>query len=224
MAWSPAFIEFLSLAGPLIFCGFLVTTASSGLAIIHDKSVKALSPVPFIALFSSCFLWSVYGLMKDDNTILLPNIAGTIVSGACVGIYDMYCSKLAWEAHGVSLFVLLLTFHLYQSNDVVTMGSAGCIMSVLVTAAPLATISSVVSDRSTASLPPFQTILAMFFNALSWTLYGAIVAEDLNVWAPNLLGMCISLLLLSLFVVYPTNAKGQSARSPRLQETVRLLV
>lgn len=223
MEWSPAFIEFLSLAGPLIFCGFLVTTASSGLAIIQDRSVKALSPVPFITLFSSCFLWSVYGLMKDDNTILLPNVAGTIVSGACVAIYDMYCPKLPWEAHCVSMFIIVLTFHLYTQNDVTTMGTAGCIMSVLVTAAPLATISSVIADKSTASLPPFQTILAMFFNALSWTLYGAIVANDLNVWAPNLLGMCISLLLLSLFVRYPTGAKG-STKSLHVEEKARLLV
>jgi len=223
MEWSPAFIEFLSLAGPLIFCGFLVTTASSGLAIIQDKSVKSLSPVPFITLFSSCFLWSVYGLMKDDNTILLPNIAGTIISGGCVVIYDLYCPKLAWEAHCCSLFVLLLTFHLFEQNDVLTMGTAGCIMSVLVTAAPLATISSVIGDKSTASLPPYPTIVAMFFNALSWTLYGAVVAADLNVWLPNLLGMCISLLLLSLFVVYPSNG-NKSVRSPSHHETKRLLV
>lgn len=197
-------MKVLEFAGPVVFCYFLLSTASSGVTIMQEKTTKSLSPVPFVTLFASCFLWSVYGLMRADNTIFIPNVIGTVVSGWCVFIFGRYASKIAWEVHTAALVVLLLTFHLYQQGDVDTLGTFGCILSILVTAAPLATISTVLKDKSTASLPPFGTIFAMFMNSVSWTLYGAVVAEDANVWIPNLLGLSIALVLLSLFVVFPS--------------------
>jgi solute carrier family 50 protein (sugar transporter) len=73
----------------------------------------------------------------------------------------------------------------------------------LFTASPLAVVRTVIKDKSTASLP-FFTSLVIWFNTTSWLFYGYLVANDVLIWGPNVLGFGLASLQMCLFSVYGT--------------------
>jgi hypothetical protein len=68
-------------------------------------------------------------------------------------------------------------------------------------ASPLATIKTVIRDKSTESMPFVMTIAALA-NAVAWTAYGKLVAEDPFMWAPNALGLVAACAQLAFFAKY----------------------
>lgn len=40
-----------------------------------SRSTGDLSPLPYISLFANCVVWSLYGLLNADMTVLLPNLS-----------------------------------------------------------------------------------------------------------------------------------------------------
>jgi uncharacterized protein with PQ loop repeat len=57
------------------------------------------------------------------------------------------------------------------------LGSMGCVLAVILTGSPLATLRTVVKEKSTASLP-LLTSASAWMNSCSWSLYGLLVAHD----------------------------------------------
>lgn len=80
-------------------------------------------------------------------------------------------------------------------------GLAGCGIVVVMFGGPLATIKTVLKDKSTASLP-FAFTLAAFVNCSLWFSYGAFVLNDAFIWAPNGLGLCSAVAQLGLFAKF----------------------
>ena len=80
-------------------------------------------------------------------------------------------------------------------------GYMGCALAVAMMSSPLATMRTIVAERRTDSMPLPMTI-ATFGNALSWTAYGAIVAHNPIVWAPNGLGLVAATAQFGLYAVY----------------------
>jgi hypothetical protein len=74
----------------------------------------------------------------------------------------------------------LLVTGLACSDQLELIGYFGCVATILLMGAPLATLGNVFKEKSTASLP-FNPSLMSFFNSLSWALYGLIVADDVMV-------------------------------------------
>lgn len=81
------------------------------------------------------------------------------------------------------------------------LGLLGCFMAVILSGSPLATLKTVITSRSTASIP-FSMSISTWLNALSWLLYGIIVANDPMIYGPNSLGLLLSSIQLSLFFAY----------------------
>jgi hypothetical protein len=49
---------------------------------------------------------------------------------------------------------------------------------------------------------PFLTSLASFFNSLSWTLYGYLIALDPLLWMSSFVGLLLVMFQLCLFIIY----------------------
>ena len=79
----------LQVAGPLFFLGMQGSALKTALTIIDNKSVNQLSPLPFVSLFVNCVVWSMYGLLKSDNTVLIPNVIGIFVGFFCSFSYQV---------------------------------------------------------------------------------------------------------------------------------------
>lgn len=68
----------LSVAPPLCFLALQLSSLPTIRQIIAQKSTAELSPVPFLALFTNCCVWTTFGVLKGDATVLLPNISGLL--------------------------------------------------------------------------------------------------------------------------------------------------
>lgn len=57
--------------------------------ILKDKDTGNFSPFPFISLYTNCAIWSLYGILQNDQTIMIANVAGTIAGLIYTGIFAM---------------------------------------------------------------------------------------------------------------------------------------
>jgi len=194
--------QVLSVAGPLCFFGLQTAGLKAVKTIKENKSVGDLSPLPFVSLVTNCVVWSTYGFLTNDPTVIIPNL-----SGLGFGLYYTYTfhkystyslAKFYTAAGLVCLAVggIIYYFPLEQAKSYV--GYLGCSIAVLLMSSPLAAMGTVIRTKSTASMPFAQSI-ATFFNAISWSGYGLLVAKDEVLVMPNVLGLLAAILQLSLF-------------------------
>jgi hypothetical protein len=77
----------------------------------------------------------------------------------------------------VATLLMVLAVKFALSTDLQSVGLLGCALAVVVSGSPLATIRTVLNDKSTAALPFFPSVFT-WLNAFSWSCYGLFVAED----------------------------------------------
>lgn len=198
MTWA----FFLSTAPVLFFMAMQASSFNTALGIIRKKSVGELSCFPFLSMTVNGAVWTLYATLKQDATIFIPNFSSLIVGFICTVIYNSY-TKLGIPAHYfyISSVILCLCIILAAFENASFIGIIGVAMAVILMGSPLAVIKTVLDTRSTAALP-FYTSLMTFFNAFSWSLYGILIAHDVMVWFPNLLGLCLTIGQLALFVLF----------------------
>lgn len=139
-----------------------------------------MSPIPFACLFTNGLIWLYYGLLKNDPVVYGPNITGAVIGMSCICIYESMSPTSNKLVYSILVGVSLLVTGLAISDKLEAIGLIGCVATVLLMGAPLATLGNVIRDKSTASLP-FNSSLMSFFNSLSWTMYGYLVADDVLV-------------------------------------------
>lgn len=158
------------------FCAFIYSVVTA-LRIISEKSVGKLSPFPFASLLTNSFIWSLYGLLTKDPTVLLPNCSGVLTGLYCFCAFVNNSAASSKIVISCSILLMLLAILLFVQNNVTTLGSFGCILAVILMGSPLASLMTVIREKSTDSMP-FYTSFLTWCNAFSWSLYGAVVAHD----------------------------------------------
>jgi uncharacterized protein with PQ loop repeat len=209
-------------------------SVQTALKIFNDKSVSSFSLLPFISLFTNCVIWTFYGVLKGDPTILFPNVVGMMVGFGCVVVYQSMSSvknnSLVW----MSVLIISVALFVASTGSWYNLGLIGCILAIVLMGSPLITLHAVVKEKSTASLPVL-TSFANLGNSLSWSLYGVLVASDpmvstviqflfqvnhlcsyllLQVYVPNIIGVILSLLQVMLYFIYgwPPQPKDNNQR------------
>ena len=76
MLLAEPIVKGLRIAGPAFFLGMQGSAVKTALTIMAEKSVGPLSPFPFVSLLTNCVIWSYYGMLKQDMTVLVPNAIG----------------------------------------------------------------------------------------------------------------------------------------------------
>lgn len=174
---SPLIVGTLQVAGPLFFLGLQGSSVRTALEILHNRSVGGYAFLPFASLLTNCIIWSFYGLLKKDNTVLVPNALGVLSGLICVGSYKSYAQSSDVHITVGSAVILFIATSFYLSGSVETLGYMGCALAVLLMGSPLAAMSTVIRDKSTSSMP-FFTSFTTWCNALCWSMYGLLVAND----------------------------------------------
>lgn len=196
-----AFLALLKMAGPMLFLFLQVSSVRTAYEVRLAKSVGQLSTLPNITLCVNCVVWSLYGYLRADPTIFLPNVCGMLTSTFCMFEFHRYSSKKPYRSYVLGSIIGGICIYLATKGDDKTVGLLGCTLSVLFSASPLAVVRTVIKEQSTASLP-FYTSLVIFSNNVSWLLYGLLVAKDVLIWGPNVLGLGLASLQMILFFVY----------------------
>lgn len=150
---SKLFASALKVAGPAFFLGMQASSVKTALTIIADKSVKSLSPIPFVSLLTNCVIWTFYGLLRKDNTVLVPNAAGVLSGAFCVSAYRSHETSPSTQVYTISGLIIAFAIGCALIGNYKLLGSVGCALAVCLMASPLATLRTVIKDKSTASLP-----------------------------------------------------------------------
>jgi solute carrier family 50 (sugar transporter) len=200
-AHNNLFYYVLSVAGPIFFMSMQLSYLQTASKIISKRSDCQLSPLPFVSLVTNCAVMSLYAFLRSNATIFVPNFSGFLTGIVCTCAFQTYTTDVKKEIFLIAGCILVLAAYLTAVGAAYPLGLVGVCLSVILMGSPLATLATVIREKSTNSLP-FSTSVATFFNALSWSLYGVLEANDAIVYVPNLIGLFLACIQLSLFVVY----------------------
>ena len=210
---NAAFLDgVLRMAGPILFIALQVSCVMVAFEILKMKSVKKFSSIPFACMLANGTLWAQYGWLKSDYTLIVPSVSSMIAGLFCMLVYYRFSVSKPVLIYSSAACVAALGSFLMMENDAATIGMIGCVMSIMMSGSPLAVISVVFKEKSTASLP-FWTSFITWLNTLSWMLYGLIIAHDNMITLPNALGFVLASFQMSLFVVFGfPSSKGSNQR------------
>jgi solute carrier family 50 protein (sugar transporter) len=172
-------------------------------------TTSKLPLLPYTAMMASGFVWAAYGLLLNNPAIWLPNIPALVL-----GAYYSYTfAKFApaganWlpstkGVHAVGVAAIFAgttaaALTLDTATAVNALGILGDGIVIAMFGGPLIAIKTVLSEKSTRSLP-FAFTIASFVNCALWSTYGIAVIHDPYIWIPNVLGLASSIAQLGLF-------------------------
>ena len=108
-AISPLGVTVLSNLPLAAFAFVQVSGLSPIRQILKDKATGDLSPFPFVSLYTNCAIWSLYGVLQSDQTIIIANFAGTVVGAAYTLLFARYTDQNMMKFY-VGSGALLATF------------------------------------------------------------------------------------------------------------------
>jgi solute carrier family 50 protein (sugar transporter) len=154
----------------LFFSPLLLPAFFKSLKTVKDiqanKSTGNLPVLPFISLFTNCIVWTTYGLLAQDMTVIAPNVSGILFGAYYTSVYAKYHPTSLAKYYlgsaailgGAGAMVALLPAAQAQAN----IGLLGCTLAVILMSSPLATLATVIRDKSTASMPFIMSFVRVF--------------------------------------------------------------
>lgn len=182
---------------------------------IHKR--KATGPVqllPIVTLATNNAFTVLYAYaIRDFVPLFVTNSLGVLTSLVFISVYHHYCQDRAYVykmcaisatlVGGLAIYTFLGLANpavLSPSQVLQSLGWAMATSSIVVFAAPLATIKTVIQTKSAASIP-FTLCLMYEINASLWLAY-AFATSDWFLAAPNMVGVLLGIIQLSLLGVY----------------------
>ncbi len=149
-----------------------------------DGTTGALSPLPFVSLLANCTVWSLYGALVGDPTVLVPNLSGALFGAYYTREFLKYSptTPLAVLAAGAGVVAASVgaAATMSAASAAPLIGYLGCTLAVVLMASPLAVMATVIRERSTAAMP-FATSLVRSPLTLNsrWlaSMFGSFIAS-----------------------------------------------
>ncbi|XP_043796758.1 sugar transporter SWEET1 [Apis laboriosa] len=175
--------------------------------IIKNGSTGNSSALAFVTCYTSCVLWMRYGMLIEDQFILLVNIFGIILQASYLYVFILYSVKkfkIIRQIIAATCFLGTVYFYSFYEQDRVLaakyVGFLSCTITVLFFASPLMMLAHVIKVKNTETLP-FPIIMASFIVSSQWFVYGYLL-NDLFIQIPNFLGCILSAFQLCFFLIY----------------------
>ena len=123
----------------------------------RDGTTGDLSALPFLSLATNCVVWSLYGTLVNDMTVLLPNLSGAALGIYYTSVYSKYSPKSIVPqllvGGGIVGAATTMALTLPAEQAAQSSGYTGCALAVILMASPWATRATVLRDKSTAAMP-----------------------------------------------------------------------
>jgi solute carrier family 50 protein (sugar transporter) len=165
--------------------------------------------------------WCFYALSVPNMYIFAANAPGVLASLAYVLLTLPLIPHAAPQRAAVQLVLVAgAAFKLCLWGAIVAsgcdaasrsfaLGLYGSLLCVLMFAAPLSTMATVIASANAASIYAPLTA-AQCVNCGTWTFYGFAIG-DIWVWGPNACGLVLGLVQVALKLVYPSSASSGAA-------------
>ncbi|XP_076756590.1 sugar transporter SWEET1 [Xylocopa sonorina] len=183
--------------------------------IIKSGTTGNNSALAFVTCYTSCLLWLRYGMLIQDQFILLVNLFGAILQASYVYVFIVYSVqkiRIIRQIVAATCFLALVYFYSFYEDDRLLatkyVGFLSCTLTVLFFASPLMMLAHVVRVKSTESLP-FPIIVASFVVSCLWFTYGYIL-DDQFIQIPNFFGCALSAFQLCFFLIYRNDQSDTS--------------
>ncbi|CAD5216234.1 unnamed protein product [Bursaphelenchus okinawaensis] len=176
------------------------------------------SVAPFLLTAISCIVWTGYGEVRQDSTVIMVNGVGLVVQSVYLAYY-YHKTRLRTRLNRLlilELIIAVLTYYwLYSDITHETkenfLGIICMMLNIATIGAPLLDVGQVIRNKSTESLP-FMLCLGNMIVSIQWLAYG-ILTDDFYMKVPNSVAVVIAAVQLSLFVIYPSNHRVVSQKS-----------
>ncbi|KAK6024486.1 mtN3/saliva family protein [Ostertagia ostertagi] len=187
MTTADVILPYLSFTAICTTIGLFLCGIQICLRIRERGTTEGTGSAPFLIAFISCAFWLQYGVLKQDNVVIFVNIVGFLLQ-ACYLMYYFAMTRntrLLKKVIGAEFIAIGLMLYAVNMLDFKTMGES----------------LSVIRTKNSESLP-LPLCLACFAVSLQWLLYGVLV-KDYVIQVPNYIATLLSVVQLSLFVIYP---------------------
>ncbi|KAL7674913.1 hypothetical protein ACOME3_001184 [Neoechinorhynchus agilis] len=197
----------LSIVGPIASVGLFLSGMDLCREIKEKETTDSVSPMPFILSLTCASYWLAYGILCH-----LPSIIASNTIGVCLEfIYCVYYALKPGSKHrfGVTLSLIVLMSAVtgivlgFQTEEAVRrlIGLICVFLAIFMFASPLDSMCNVVNQRATSGMSfklSFMTLLA----GIIWASYGIVLA-DYYVFLPNMIGCCLGIIQVTLFLIFP---------------------
>jgi hypothetical protein len=109
--------------------------------------------------------------------VLIPNSIGIFAGIFGISAYKAYSPNSDLNIMLGALAISGFAVSLFLGGNADLLGLIGCALAIILVGSPLATLQTVIREKSTTSMP-FLSSLTGWCNALSWSLYGLVLAKD----------------------------------------------
>ena len=180
------------------------------------QSTGTLSPFPLIALTACGFQWSFYGyfawsIMDNPGFLMLvyANILGFVLGLFYMSTYVQFCQATGWKSHAITwtIFLILevLVCHVISNvnTSLVLSGAISALLSVAVSASPLAAVPNILKDNDLSSMP-VDMVFASLLSSVLWLWCGYLL-QDPWVWVPNFTGVVFGIVQLVIMAYVVQN-------------------
>nr|XP_043889326.1 sugar transporter SWEET1 [Solea senegalensis] len=188
---------------------FTVGMFSTGLTDLkrmrESKSTDNIQFLPFLTTCLNNLGWLYYGILKQDQTIILVNVIGALLQIVYIITYINYTKQKRLVMSqtltaGAVLAVGWFYFSTFLTEGDARLSQLGLTCSVVTVSmymSPLTDLVNIVRSGDVQCLS-FPLTVATFFTSTSWVFYG-LQLNDNYIVVPNTPGIFTSLLRFFLF-------------------------
>ncbi|CAK9807257.1 Sugar transporter SWEET1 [Anthophora plagiata] len=206
--------EFVASCATICTMGHMLAGTLICKDIYRKGSSKGFDPMPFLGGIGMCTLMLQYAFIVKDPAMINVNVFGCLTNVAYMSVYYYYSpeTKDTLVLIGkVTAFVMALLAYAQvecPENIEFRFGLIVTVLLLLLIGSPLIHIAEIMKTKNTDILP-FPIIFMGTFVTFLWLLYGLIINNGFIIFQ-NGIAFILSLMQLSLFVVFPSKSRTSS--------------
>ena len=192
------------IAAGLNICYYL-TPAIPFLNVLKGKLNFEDTPGVYVTCcYVNCFIWFIYGDMIFSDQVKISNIIASIICLIFMIIYLAYELKKYFIDSILNTLILITgSWAVYRALTIVidddrVVGNICIGTTLIVFLSPIQIMYKVFKEKNYNLIPVLSTVI-YFFNCLFWFIY-AIFIKDFYLAFPNILGMILSALEITLYL------------------------
>ncbi|KAF4649587.1 sugar transporter [Perkinsus chesapeaki] len=198
-------------AGTVVGLGLSLAPIPTMIDIIKNKSIGDYSPFPYAVTLVQNLMWVLYGrITPNRDDIVIANSLSAIVELSYCIIFWFYAKTsvkrrhLAWLHGGSVAFILIVVSFAKAVESGISVNTSLGIMAsalnALMYGSPLAVLKVVIQTRSVRYMPFLLSFMTLMC-AVIWFAW-ALVANDVFVLIPNILGLGLGIAQMVVWFYY----------------------
>uniref|UniRef100_A0A3Q3VQW9 Sugar transporter SWEET1 n=1 Tax=Mola mola TaxID=94237 RepID=A0A3Q3VQW9_MOLML len=213
-------LQFLSWACIVFTVGMFSTGLSDLKKMRESRSTDNIQFLPFLTTCLNNLGWIYYGVLKEDQTILLVNSIGALLQILYITVYFNYTKLKRLVTSQVFVAGIVLTcgwlyFTMFLPEGESRLSQLGFTCSVVTVSmylSPLSSLAEMVRSRNVQCLSFPLTVMTLL-TSTSWVLYG-LEMNDCYIVVPNTPGIITSLIRFYLFWKFGSATESSPSYKP----------